>query len=222
MILRAIIQLFICTCVATLLAMGIGAGYLAATGKIDRGKLLKIMAVVHNVDIADSKTGSTAPPPAQVSFEEIEKGRDLSSLNLEAKTIALSDGLQEVRLQRDLLAEDTTRLKRLKTEFDDQLTEIEAQATLDGFDKQRQIWTKIEATLVKDQIMDMVEADEIDDVVTILAEMPVKNQAEIISEFIRTDDKERVAVDEILRRIRKSLPKTALIDQTQEAEAAGQ
>jgi hypothetical protein len=222
MILRAIIQLFICTCVATLLAMGIGAGYLAATGKIDRGKLLKIMAVVHNVDIADSKTGSTAPSPAQVSFEEIEKRRDLSSLNLEAKTIALSDGLQEVRLQRELLAEDTTRLKRLKTEFDDQLTEIEAQATLDGFDKQRQIWTKIEATLVKDQIMDMVEADEIDDVVTILAEMPVKNQAEIISEFIRTDDKERVAVDEILRRIRKSLPKTALIDQTQEAEAAGQ
>jgi hypothetical protein len=68
----------------------------------------------------------------------------------------------------------------------------------------------------------MVEADEIDDVVTILAEMPVKNQAEIISEFARTDDKERVAVDEILRRIRKSLPKTALIDQTQEAEAAGQ
>ena len=222
MILRAIIQLFICTCVATLLAMGIGAGYLAATGKIDRGKLLKIMAVVHNVDIADGTTGTTAPPPTQVSFEEIEKGRNLSSLNLEAKTIALSDGLQEVRLQRELLAEDTTRLKRLKTEFDDQLTEIETQATLDGFDKQRQIWTKIEATLVKDQIMDMVEADEIDDVVTILAEMPVKNQAEIISEFIRTDDKEQVAVDEILRRIRKSLPKTALIDQTQEAEAAGQ
>jgi hypothetical protein len=222
MILRAIIQLFISTCVATLLAMGIGAGYLAATGKIDRGKLLRILAVVHNVDIADGKTDTTAPPPAQVSFEEIEKGRDLSSLNLEAKTIALSDGLQEVRLQRELLAEDTTRLKRLKTQFDDQLTELEAQAILDGFDKQRQIWTKIEATLVKDQIMDMVEADEIDDVVTILAEMPVKNQAEIISEFVRTDDKERVAVDEILRRIRKSLPKTALIDQTQEAEAAGQ
>ena len=39
MILRVVIQMFVCTCVATLLAMGIGAGYLAATGKIDRGKL---------------------------------------------------------------------------------------------------------------------------------------------------------------------------------------
>ena len=72
--------------------------------------------------------------------------------------------------------------------------------------------------LVKDQIVDMVEADEIDDVVTILAEMQVKNQAEIISEFSRTDDKERAAVDEILRRIRKNLPKTALIDEAQAAE----
>ena len=44
MILRVISQVFVCTCVATLLAMGIGASYLAATGKIDRGKVLKILA----------------------------------------------------------------------------------------------------------------------------------------------------------------------------------
>jgi len=221
MIVRAMTQLFVCTCVATLLAMGIGAGYLAATGKIDRTKMLRILAVVHGVDVAEGKTGKTAPPPEQVSFEEIERRRALSSLNLEAKTIALNDGLQEVRLQRQLLADDTKRLKRLKTEFNNQLTQLEAQATLDGFDKQRQIWTKLEPKLVKDQIMDMVEADEIDDVVTILGEMPVKNQAEIISEFSRVDEKETAAADEILRRIRKNLPTTALIDRAQEAEAAG-
>ena len=221
MIVRATIQIFVCTCVATLLAMGIGAGYLAAIGKLDRGKILRILAVVHDVDVTDGKTAKAAPPSEQVSFEEIQQQRALNSLNLEAKTIALNDGLQEVRLQRELLANDTTRLKRLKTEFNDQLTQLEARATLDGFDKQRQIWVKLEPKLVKDQIMDMVEADEIDDVVTILAEMPVKNQADIISEFSRVDDKETAAADEILRRIRKSLPATALIEQAQKAEAVG-
>lgn len=214
---RVLTQLFACVCVATVLTLGIGLGYVWSTGKISRDKLLQMLAIVHDVDIRGLDRENQAAQPAsaseQVSFEDIEKRRALESLYLETKTIAVGKGLQDIQLQRDLLAEDTDRLNRLKAAFDSSLKTLAEKAALEGIEKQRQIWTKIEPTLAKEQIMDMVAANETDEVVVVLSDMQVANQAKIIGEFDLTEEKERNAVDEILRKIRKGLPAATLIEE---------
>lgn len=212
---RILAQLFAWTCVATLLAQGIGLGFLWGTGRINQEKVIKILAVIQDVKlIAAGPAGQAGKQPVdseQVSFEAIEKRRALEALYLETKTLALNKGLQEVSLQRGQLADDMNRLKRLQAGFGQQLQTLAEKATQEGIEKQRQIWTKIDPALAKNQIMDMVKADEIDDVVVLLSDMQVSNQAKIISQFDLTKEEERDAVDEILRKIRKGLPAASLI-----------
>jgi hypothetical protein len=199
----------------------VGGGYLAATVKLSREALFRILAVIHNVDLAPaSQQGDDGKPPQsseQVSFEDIERRRALESNYLETKTMALQKGLQEVRLERELLAIDMEQLKRLQAGFNKQLDTLQEQLTLEGIARQRQIWTKIEPDLAKEQIMNMVEAGEIDDVVLLLSDMPVDNQSKIISEFRLNDPKEREAVDEILRKIRKGLPAVSVVEDARDA-----
>ena len=111
-----------------------------------------------------------------------------------------------------MLTMDLDQIKRLQTGFNNRLDTLQEQLTLEGIAQQRQIWSKIEPTLAKEQIMNMVDADEIDDVVVLLTDMPVSTQAKIISEFQLDNPKERDAMDEILRKIRKGLPAVTLIE----------
>lgn len=215
--LRFAIQLFAMVAMATLLAEGIGVGYLCATGSVDKVKMLQIMAIVHGVALpnnsgADARGAGRQEPSEQVSFEEIEKRRALEAHYLETKMMALEKGLREIRMERELLSIDLDQIKRLQTGFNKRLDTLQEQLTLEGIAQQRQIWSKIEPALAKAQIMNMVDAGEIDDVVVLLTDMPVATQAKIISEFQLDNPKERDAMDEILRKIRKGLPAVTLIE----------
>jgi len=214
--LRIFIQLFAGVAAATILAEGIGVGYLCVTHAVDKTKVLRIMAIVHGVElpVAGKKTAGSAArkPTEQVSFEDIEKRRAMEAHYLETKTIALEKGLREIRAEREMLGIDLDQIKRLQTGFNNRLDTLQQQLTLEGIAQQRRIWTKIEPGLAKAQIMNMVDADEIDDVVVLLSDMPVATQAKIISEFQLDNPKERDAMDEILRKIRKGLPAVTLIE----------
>jgi hypothetical protein len=214
------------TCVATLLAQGLGLGYLVATGKLNREKTLRILAVIHDVDLAaaDRTAVGSAEKESQEqpSFEDIERRRALESHILETKRMALEKGLEEVRLRRELLALDLEQIQRLQAGFNKRLDTLQEQLTLEGIARQRQIWTKIEPALAKEQIMNMVDSGEIDDVVVLLSDMPSSNQARIISEFEMDDVKQREAMDEILRKIRRGLPAVSLIDEARQELSANQ
>jgi len=226
MMLRIFIQLLASISVATLLAEGIGVGYLCATDAIDKTKILRIMAIVHGVELpvpAKKDAGRAKPTSSeQVSFADIEKRRAMEAHYLETKTIALEKGLREIRMERELLGIDLDQIKRLQTGFNNRLDTLQQQLTLEGIAQQRRIWTKIEPALAKAQIMNMVDADEIDDVVVLLSDMPVATQAKIISEFQLDNPKERDAMDEILRKIRKGLPAVTLIEDARKELTAKQ
>ncbi|MFV2068191.1 MAG: hypothetical protein ACC645_14560, partial [Pirellulales bacterium] len=102
--LRIFIQLLASISMATLLAEGIGVGYLYATGSVDKAQILRIMAIVHGVELPGTGTsaaeGGKQAPSEQVSFDDIEKRRALESHYLETKMIALEKGLREIRMER--------------------------------------------------------------------------------------------------------------------------
>ncbi len=220
---RMVSQMFVYSCVATLLALGLGLGYMWSSGKLSGEKAFKILAVVHDVDLASPEVDQTVAEDKsqeEMSYDEIEKLRDIRSRDLELKIVAMNKGIEELRWRRELLTEDKTRYELIKTNFDTTLAELSGQSTRQGFANVRQLWETIPPKLVKQQIMAMVEEEEIDDVVIILADMPNVKKGKIVQQFTVPD--EIAVMDDILRKIRLGLPTKPVIDQARRAIQSAQ
>jgi hypothetical protein len=209
-------RLFASTCVATLLAIFIGLVYLRAVGKLSNEKVFRLLAVAHGVDLRPITSGAgldhVEPTSEQTSFEEIEKRRAVEARHAELKADFLEKDLEKLNRERQLLAQELAEVQQIRQQFQTQLNQLEELATGEGIETQRQIWSKLEPDRAKTQILDMIEAGESDTVVVILSDMPPQNQVKIISEFNPDDPKERVAAEEILRKIRQGLPKMAVVE----------
>ncbi|MEX0936793.1 MAG: hypothetical protein WDZ59_02955 [Pirellulales bacterium] len=206
---------FVYLCIGSIVTAAVGMGYLWSSGKLDDEKLVKILAVVHDVTIEKEETPRSASQAAgaqQPSYDENETVRDIMMRKLELKRLAVDKAIEDIRYKRQQLDSDRERHQRLVSTFDAKLESLFGEATAEGFAKQRRIWENIKSTQAKDQIIQMVEQEEIEDVVAILSEMPVEKQAKIVSQF--TTEAEIEVLDNILRMVRQGLPQTALIEQT--------
>ncbi len=206
-----------CLCVGTILAQAIGFGYLWGTGQIDQNKLLRMLAIAQDVDLtaleqAQQKVKEIPDAPAEPSFEEFERSRNVKARYLELKQDALTKGLDQLRFAREQYSEEKDRYERVKNDFKAELAKMSGGAKSEGIAAVRLIWENIKPKLAKEQIMQMVEQDEIEDVVVILSDMPIGKRAKIVSTF--TSDKEVAVMDEIMRLIRQGAPEITLIDDT--------
>lgn len=126
--------------------------------------------------------------------------------------LALKTSMERVQYAQKVLTEDKDRYERLKTAFEEQLGALRDGAKSTGRENVRLIWENIKPKLAKEQILQMLEANEINEVVAILSAVPIARRAKIISEF--KTPAETAKVDEILRLIRQGVPETNLIDKT--------
>lgn len=205
------------TCVGTLLAQAIGLGYLWQTGKLNRDKLFRMMALVHDIQLEDAgseRGAGRASGNSQQSFDEIQKQRAIQFRQLELKQQFLDKGLEQVRFERIQLSEDKERHRRIKTAFEERMKALRDRTTVDGYANVRLIWENIQPKQATQQIMKMIEADEIEDVVVILSDMPITKRAKIVKAFTTPEQIE--AMDDILRLIRKGAPQSTLIDETRQ------
>jgi hypothetical protein len=207
-------MLFAYACVATILAQALGAAYMWRTGKLSRDKLFQMLAIVHDVPLSDGsdRRSSDEDSRSQSSFDEIEQQRAVRARLLELKQQFLDKGLEQVRFERLQLSEDKTRHQRIKMAFEEKLAALRDRTLIDGYSNVRLIWENILPKQATQQIMKMIEADEIEDVVVILSDMPISKRAKIVKAF--TSPEQIEAMDEILRLIRKGAPQSTLIDET--------
>ncbi len=202
-------------CVGTVLTSGLGAGYLWMSGKLDKKKMFQLLAVVHNVNLPDEDE-STDPEEAKQahvkghSYEEIERLRGIRARTLELKQQSLERGLDELQFQRTAVSELKARFEQQKTGYTERLKTLRNETLAQGYADNRVIWENIKPKQTKDQILKMVEAGEIDDVVVILSDMQIRQQAKIIKSF--ETPAELAVLDRIMRLIRQGAPESTVID----------
>lgn len=212
-------SLFALVCVATVLALTLGLGYAWTMGKLDREKVFRILAVVHDVDLGGAKKSAEdspkrEPSAGQPSVEDIDQARALKSRDLELKTQSVEQGLEQLRFLRDQLTADKQRYAQLKQTFETRMNELQDTSRSTGYANVRQVWENMKPKQAKDQILKMIEAEELEDVVVILSDMPADKRGKIISQF--TAEPEVEVLDQILRMIRQGGAERALIDATRE------
>jgi len=201
-------------CVATMVTLGAGIGYLCSSGMLDSAKINKILAVVQGLDLtehkADDSKNNKEDNHEQISFEERRQMRALDSRQLEMREQSLRSGLGQVQFERKQLEEERDRYTLLQNEYKDQLASLRNSALSAGRENVRLIWENIKPKQAKEQILQMIAADETNEVVAILSSMPIGKRAKIISEFRDPEDVKKM--DDILRRIRTAAAEISVID----------
>lgn len=210
--------LFAYICVATVLAQAIGLSYAWTLGKINGDKLFRVVAVIHDVDLtAELKEQAVAQVTDKEEKSYDEKGRlkGIISKNLDLKQQALDKGIENLRFDRDKLAQDWTHYENIKNGFEAKWAQFKGSTQEEGYTNVRLIWEKMKRGQAKDHIMAMKENDQINEVVVLLSGMPNDKRAKIIKDF--STDEELNVLTEILDLIRRGDPERSLVEDTLES-----
>ncbi len=216
-LMRAAGAMAIYFCVATLISQVVIAAYLSFAWGLDRERIAMAVAVARGVavvekDGADGEADQVASE--QVSYEEVLKERAVKVRYLELREEALANGLAQLAFEQRKLAGDRKQFAEQKTTFETELATLESGAKAQGIDENRRTLETIKPKQAKEQLMLMLEKKELDKVVVLLAAMTDSKRAKIAGEFKSPEEAEKLS--SILREIREGLPKTAIVEETQE------
>jgi hypothetical protein len=204
-------------CVGTVVSAAVGGVYLRFSGKLNDDKVFRMLALIHDVDVDPEKTTAQRDKQGDalgtMSYEDIEEARKVKSRILELKMQSLNKGLGQVTFERDELTKDKERYVLLRSSFEQRLKELQTETENKGYANVRLIWENVSPKKAKEQILKMVEADEMEDVVHILSEMPIGKRAKIVSQFSTPEETE--VMDKLLRMIREGGAVSSLLHETQ-------
>jgi len=211
---------------ATLIAQEGLFAYLGLRYRLDRTKLVQMMAILQDVDLFAMKEAADKEkedlPAEQVSYTQILQTRAMKIHHLELREQAVRDLLDLVRLDQRKLAEERRRYEQIKTAFDQQLADVQERTISEGMDDNRAKLESIKAKQAKELLLAMLDPDSenyaINDVVTLLKGMPNTKSSKIITEF--KTDKELEQIGEVLNLIREGTPIAGLAGETRKKLAS--
>ena len=203
-------------CLATIIAQGILAGYLAVTWQLNRDKVVQILALAQGIDLLEMKEKARQQReqifPEQVSYEQIMQARAVKVHHLELREEALRDGLGQLLFEKGKLDDEKKGFELVKTSFDKQLLAMQEGAVAAGMEDLRTKLESLKPQQAKDLLARMIENDKMKDVVILVAAMPTTKSAKIMTEFKTAEDAQLLY--EILRRIGEGQPDSELAQAT--------
>jgi hypothetical protein len=210
-------DLFLYACLATLISEVILLAYVTGAWNLDRGRWDQALDVARGAAEVGGREGGKAPAaepaPEQPSYRQILEARALKDRNLELREHQLQNGLAELSRDQGLLADEQKKIKNLRENFDSQLSVLREKTTSSGLDDVRRTLESIDAKQAKQLLLDMLDKNEMDDVVTLLLPMSDKKRAKIIGEFSQPEELEKIS--EVLRRVRQGRPESQVTESVQ-------
>jgi len=202
-------------CAATLLAQGIMLGYFWLTWRLDREKLVQVLAVAQGIDLLAMQQKDESDredvAPEQVSFQEILDRRAAMARDLELRETALKNGLDQLKSQRRQLAEDRRQYEQLVAQFNTRLLAFTDGAETGGREVVLRTLETIKPSQAKQQIVQMLADDEIDEVLLLFTQMSDAKRAKILGEFKTPEENEKLG--EVLRLIGQGEPQASLAEE---------
>ncbi len=204
-------------CIATILSLLLGIGYALSTGLLTKSKLDEIAAVIAGVERSETKqvkTVKTDETSEQPSLDDMEQKRAVKTRDIEMRELSVSNGINRIAYETAQLQRERADYDKLRSQFDDRLNSLLGTAKDQGMENVRLIWETIKPKQAKEQILQMIEANEEPEVVKILSAMPIAKRAKIVGEF-KTEE-EAKKLQRIVELIRQGVPDAKLIEDTRD------
>ncbi|MHB8969006.1 MAG: hypothetical protein ACYC3X_02895 [Pirellulaceae bacterium] len=207
--------LFLYFCVATIVAQAAAIGSLWAKGALDQGRLVRVLAALHGMDVVTMQAQLMSPKKAkdteQPSFTERLETQDLKSLDLDLREAAVENGRNSLLAIQQELSNTQIEFEGIKQAYDQKLQEMgDEQLAASRKELQRTI-EAMRPEQAKAQLLKMLDDEAMDDVVTIVKTMPVDKRKKIIAEFKEGTDADRLY--EILKNILRGEPNATTIQE---------
>lgn len=211
-LLRGSFSVLLYFALATLIAQIILGIQLWARWKMDRNRLVQMLAVAQGVDLTAlrQQAGPDVEPTsqAQVSYEEILQSRAAKDLHLQLREQALENTLTQLHVDQQQLDSARQFYARERSEYEAQLANLQQASQTAGREEARRILESIKPKQAKELLLEMLDKGEQSAVVMLLREMPDSKRAKIVGEFDTPEDVQKI--DEVLRLIRQGTPESEL------------
>ena len=206
---------FLCFCAATLLAQLIIVAYFSATWQLNREKVVQMLAIAQGIDLfaarQEAESDEEQIPPEEPSYQDWMERRATMFRDVELREQALENALAQLKTDRQQLAQDRNAAEQLQTSFQTELLALQQSAEVEGRQTVARILESIKPAQAKDQVLEMLDNEEIDEVVLLLRDMSDSKRAKIITEFKTPEENEKIS--EVLRLIRQGEPQSSLVSQ---------
>jgi hypothetical protein len=208
-------QLFLYFCAATLLAQLIIVGYLSVTWELNREKIIQMLAVAQGIDLFaardEAQSQQAQIPPEEPSYQDWIDRRATMFRDVELREEALSNALAQLKADQQQLAQKRKAHEQLVAAFQTEMLALKDGAEVEGRETVTRILESIKPQQAKDQLLQMLDEDEIDEVVILLKNMSDMKRAKILAEFETPEENEKVG--EVLRLIREGEPQASMVSQ---------
>jgi hypothetical protein len=190
-------------CVATMISLALGIGYLWNTERLDDEKVFRIVALLQDVDLQPLTSASNATsdevPPEEPSLEDVLRHQKIIDRNFEVKMLALQRGRQEYDHRLQLLREQTDRYDRMAQDWLSKLKKHEELSTLENLAKVVSQLEQVKPDKAKSLLMFWIDEGRIDDAILLMSKMSESKLAKILQKF--ETDQELAKLHEIQQRI---------------------
>lgn len=182
-------------CVATVLTAVLGYGYLRHNGTLNDEKIFRIMAIVHDVDLAEIEARGAADqqevPPEEISYAEQQRHLQTAALQFDAKQKELADSLEAFEFRFSQLNTATERYNQLSDKVQNYLTEQKQKVMDKALEEVRgQLRMLIPKKQAKPILIKMIQSGEVDAVIQLLSSLPPRSQQAILKTFDTEQDVE--------------------------------
>jgi len=203
-------------CVATVITIAAGYGYLRQTGKLNDENMFRVVSLLHGVDLeeiaAANKTDQEDVPPEEMSFEQRQQHLLMTTLHLQAKKDDIEKNIAEFQAQASRLDTQFNRVKGLSEEVEGYLQRRKDEAMESGLVGVREQWKNLNAKKqTKQLLIKMIKEGRMNLVILLLNGMPPKNRTEILKTMDTDEDVNMLY--RIEKQMLKGHPESTYIDE---------
>jgi hypothetical protein len=200
--------LFVYFCMATIIAQAAAVGAMWAKGALDRGRMYRVLAALQGIDVVTMQAQLVSPKKAtekeQPSLAARVETQDLKSLDFDLRESSIDNGRKDLLALQRMLSDKQTAFEGTKTAYDTVLKEMQEEKTAASMKELQRTVEAMQPAQAKAQLLKMLDDKAMDDVVTIVTNMPADKRKKIIAEFKNGADADQLY--EILKNIRQGEP----------------
>lgn len=180
-------------CVATVITLAAGYGYLRHNGTLNDESMFQIVSLVHGVDLAEiaaaNVTDEQDVPPAEMSFDERRQHMLMGVLHLQAKKDDIEKNIAVFKDELNKLDNKFRHFENFRKEVDQFLNSKKNAASASGLAGVRDQWKNLDPRKqTKGLLVQMIDDGQIDIVIELLNSMPPNNRTKILKTFETKDD----------------------------------
>ena len=174
-------------CVATVITLTAGYGYLRNNGTLDNEKIFQIVSLVHGIDqeeIATSnETDEQEVPPEEMSSEARRQHMLMGILHLQAKKDDIEKNISIFRSERTTLSNSLKHFEKFRDEVKQFLADKKDEASDSGIAGVRDQWKNLQPKKTKQLIVKMIAQGQMDIVIELLNGLNPTKRTKILKTF---------------------------------------